>query len=169
MWECGSDRKGQKVNKGYGLAKKLSGSFIHLFKIINASWRNSRTKYIVTKCEGSEVLPYLYAIKLACHRFILMEAGRRQGWGQRNVSFVAQLAAPISHRTRENGPGGCCLYSIYHQVPIPHWLGLFLGHSFCGIPSPLIIPPYLVARASPDQNVELALTDNFPFFKLSLR
>lgn len=92
MWECGSDRKGQKVNKGYGLAKKLSGSFIHLFKIINASWRNSRTKYIVTKCEGSEVLPYLYAIKLACHRFILMEAGRRQGWGQRNVSLVAQLA-----------------------------------------------------------------------------
>lgn len=85
------------------------------------------------------------------------------------MSLVAQLAAPISHRTRENGPGGCCLYSIYHQIPIPRWLGLFLGHSFRGISGPLIIPPYFVARASPNQTVELALIDNLPFFNLSLR
>ena len=77
----------------------------------------------VKKCEGSEVLPYLQAIKLASHRFIFIDAGRDRrllGKRQWNASLVAQQAAPMSHRAKENGPGGYSTYSIYHQVPIPH-------------------------------------------------
>lgn len=84
------------------------------------------------------------------------------------MSFVAQLAAPISHRTRENGPGGCCLYSIITKSH-PPLAGAVPGAFILWHFQPTDHPPYLVARASPDQNVELALIDNLPFLKLSLR
>lgn len=77
----------------------------------------------VKNCEGSEVLPYLKAYKLSCHRF--MDVGRRHETrgSETRALFLTEIVVvrtstfsgsgsptPKSHRVTERGPSyimGC--------------------------------------------------------------
>lgn len=59
-------------------------------------------------------------------------------------------------------------YTVFITKSHPPLAGAVPGAFILWHFQPTDHPPYLVARASPDQNVELALIDNLPFFKLSL-